>query len=93
MQTKMKLAFTLTFMFVAFAFAFMVETSDIRNVRGETKTETDSKTIMNGIFESVLIDPEFLALSSKQQLHVLIIMYNLIDGYIKKQGFFGKQMR
>ena len=89
----MKLAITLTFMLIAFAFAFMVETSDIRNVTGETKTETDSKTIMNGIFESVLIDPEFLALSSKQQLHVLIVMYNIIEGHLKKQGFIGKQMR
>jgi hypothetical protein len=83
----------MTFMFIAFAFAFIVETSDIRNGRGETKTQTDSKPIMKGIYQSVLSDPEFLALSSKQQLHVLIVMYNIIEGHLKKQGFIGKQMR
>ncbi len=85
----MKLVFTLTFMFTAFAFAFMVETSDISNERGES----NKLTLIDIIIQSVLIDPEFLALSSKQQLHVLIVMYDIIEGHLKKKGFIGKQMK
>ncbi len=89
----MKLAITLTFMFIAFAFAFMVETSDMSNGRGKTKTETYSESIMKGIYQSVLNDPEFLALSSKKQLHVLIVMYDIIEGHLQKLSMIGKQMR
>jgi hypothetical protein len=84
----MKLALTLTFMFTAFAFAFMVETSDIRNERGESK-----KLTLMDIIQSVLNDPEYLALSSKQQLHVLIVMYDILEDHLKKQGFVDKQMK
>jgi len=84
----MKLAITLTFMLIAFAFAFMVETSDIRNERGESE-----KLTLMDIIQSVLNDPEFLALSSKQQLHVLIVMYDIIEGHLQKKGFIGKQMK
>jgi hypothetical protein len=84
----MKLALTLTFMFTAFAFALMVETSDISNQRGES-----NNSILMDIIQSVLIDPEFLALSSKQQLHVLIVMYDILEGHLQKQAMLGKKMR
>ena len=84
----MKSVLTLTFMFIAFAFAFMVETSDIRNERGES-----NNSILMDIIQSVLIDPEFLALSSKQQLHVLIVMYDILEGHLQKQDMLGKKMR
>ena len=75
-------------MFMAFAFAFMVETSDISNERGESE-----KLTLMDIIQSVLIDPEYLALSSKQQLHVLIVMYNIIEGHLQKQSMTGKKMK
>jgi len=82
----MKLAFTLTFMFTAFAFAFMVETGDIRNERDKS-----NNSILMDIIQSVLSDPEFLALSNKQQVHVLIVMYNAIEAHYNKQGFIDKK--
>ena len=88
MLTKTKLILTTTIMFMAFAFAFMVETSDISNERGES-----NNSILMDIIQSVLIDPEYLALSSKQQLHVLIAMYDILEGHLKKQGFIDKQMK
>ncbi len=84
----MKLALTLTFMFTAFAFAFMVETSDISNERGESE-----KLTLMDIVQSVLNDPEFLTLSSKQQLHVLIVIYDILEGHLQKQAMLGKKMR
>ena len=78
----------LTFMLMAFSFAFMVETSDISNQRGKT-----NHSILMDIIQRVLNDPEFLALGNKQQLHVLIVMYDAIEGHLQKQAMIGKQMR
>ena len=75
----------LTFMLMAFSFAFMVETSDISNQRGKT-----NHSILMDIIQRVLNDPEFLALGNKQQLHVLIAIYNIIEGHYNKQGFNGR---
>ena len=55
----------LTFMLMAFSFAFMVETSDTSNQRDESQNVS-----LMDIIQSILNDPEFLALSNKQQLHV-----------------------
>jgi hypothetical protein len=88
MQTKMKLIVTITFMFIALSFAFKVETSDISNERGES-----NNSILMDIIQSVLNDPEYFALSSKQQLHVLIVMYNIMEDHLQKQRMIGKQMR
>jgi hypothetical protein len=77
----MKLIFTTTFMFMAFAVAFMVETSHVAsNERDESKI-----LIFMNIIQNVLNDPEFLALSSRQQLHVLISIYNIIEGHYKSK--------
>jgi len=73
-------------MFVAFAFAFMAETTHLSNQRDES-----NNSIMIDIIQSVLNDPEFLALSNKQQLHVLIVMYNAIEAHYNKQGFIDKK--
>jgi hypothetical protein len=85
-QTKMKFLFTTTFMFVTFAFAFMAETTHLSNQRDKS----ENVSLMD-IIQSVLNDPEFLALSSKQQLHVLIVMYNAIEAHYNKQGFIDKK--
>ncbi len=45
------------------------------------------------IIQSILNDPEFLALSNKQQLHVLIVMYNAIEGHYKNIGIADKKKR
>jgi len=82
----MKLILTATFMFVAFAFAFMAETTHLSNQRDES-----NNSIMMDIIQSVLNDPEFLALSNKQQLHVLIVMYNALEAHYNKQGFIDKK--
>jgi hypothetical protein len=78
----------LTFMFMAFAFAFMVQTSDISNERGESE-----KLTLMDIILSVLSNPEYLALSNKQKLDVLIVMYDILEGHLKKQGLIGEPMR
>ena len=69
----MKLIFTTTLICMTLAFAFMAETNHVSNQRDES----GNLTFME-IIQSILNDPEFLALSSRQQLHVLISIYNVI---------------
>ena len=84
----MKLILTTTIVLMAFAFAYMVESSQMDNQRYESQNAS-----LMDIIQSILNDPEFLALSNKQQLHVLIAMYNIIEGHLQKQSMIGKQMR
>jgi hypothetical protein len=84
----MKLILTTTIVLMAFAFAYMVESSPMGNERGESQNVS-----LMDIIQSILNDPEFLALSNKQQLHVLILMYNAIEGHYKNMGIADKKKR
>jgi hypothetical protein len=83
----MKLIFTTTFMCMVFAYAFMAET---RHIASNERDESGNLSVMD-IIQSILNDPEFLALNSKQQLHVLIIIYDALEAHYKKQGFADKK--
>ena len=78
----MKLILTTTIVLMAFAFAYMVESSPMDNQRDESQNAS-----LMDIIQSILNDPEFLALSNKQQLHVLIVMYDAIEAHYNNQGF------
>ena len=82
----MKLILTTTIVLMAFAFA--VESSQTDNERGESQNVS-----LMDIIQSILNDPEFLALSNKQQLHVLILMYNAIESHYKNMGIVNKKKR
>ena len=84
----MKLILTTTIVLMAFAFAYMVESSPMGNERGESQNVS-----LMDIIQSILNDPEFLALSNKQKLHVLIAIYDILEGHLKKQGFIDKILR
>ena len=82
----MKLILTTTIVLMAFAFAYMVESSPMGNEREESQNVS-----LMDIIQSILNDPEFLALSNKQQLHVLIVMYDAIEAHYNNQGFIDRK--
>lgn len=52
------------------------------------KKEENTASIMN-IIQSILVDPEFLALDSRKQLHVLIMIYQMLESHYKTR--FGEK--
>ena len=48
------------------------------------KSETKSNTM--DIIQSILVDPEFLALNARQQLHLLIIIHQVLESHYKTKN-------
>jgi len=46
------------------------------------KNGEKNSTIMD-VIQNIVNDPEFLALDPRQQLHVLLVMYDILDRYYK----------
>jgi len=69
--------------FASLTLTFMVE----RTIAQKEKVTRTNPSIMD-VIESILKDPEFLALELKQQLNVLIIIYNMLESHYKAR--FGK---
>jgi len=47
------------------------------------KEKVSENTLME-IIQSILVDPEFLALSPQKQLHLLIVIYKILENHYKK---------
>ena len=79
----MKFILTTSFIVVTFAWlSFMVET----NMANEVKAAAQPTLIMD-VLQSILKDPEFLALDSQQQLQVLIIVHDMLAVFYKSRFF------
>ena len=52
-----------------------------------TKAQKDEMDNLSAkdIIQNILSDPEFLALSSRQQLDVLLIMYNMLNNHLNSR--------
>lgn len=48
------------------------------------KEEKSNLTLMD-VLQNILNDPEFLALNDKQQLRVLIMIYNYLENFYKAE--------
>ncbi len=48
------------------------------------KSEAKSNTM--DIIQSILIDPEFLTLHARQQLHVLIMIHQMLESHYKTKN-------
>ena len=82
-RQKMKIAFVIL---ILFAFG-SCKASDY-----ETKLEEAPKTTLVQIIQSILIDPEFVALDSKKKLNILVAIYNmLVEQFDKQNGFRQKR--
>ena len=64
---------TLIFVFLALAFTFEKNTAQ--------KNEANLSTM--DILQSILSDPEFLALRSQEQLRIWLIIYNILESHYK----------
>ncbi len=49
-----------------------------------TEDANNNNMSLNEILQSILSDPEFLALDSQQQLQVLLIIYDMLADHYKK---------
>ena len=85
----MKFILTTSFIVVTFAWlSFMVET----NMANEVKAAAQPTLIMD-VLQSILKDPEFLALDSQQQLQVLIIVHDMLAVFYKSRFFLKKKIK
>ena len=50
------------------------------------KSETKQPNLM-GIIDSILNDPEFLSLKPQQQLHVIVIVYEMLETYLRRHQY------
>ena len=57
-------------------FKFFIKRNDINN---------NNNTSLMSILDAILNDPEFLRLDSKQQLQLLMIIYNMLEAHYKRQ--------
>jgi len=53
-------------------------------VEASVSIEDNNNMNMNEILQSILSDPEFLALHARQQLQVLLIIYDMLADHYKK---------
>jgi hypothetical protein len=47
------------------------------------KEKMSENTVMT-IIQSILVDPEFLALNPRKQLHLLIVIYDILENHYKQ---------
>ena len=66
--------------------ALMALTVTSRQMVEASVNKEDNHKSMNEILQSILSDPEFLALDSRQQLDVLLTIYDLLENQYKKMA-------
>ena len=61
---------------------FLVGSISVYIVKNETKQPN-----LMGIIEAILNDPEFASLKPQQQLHVLVVVYEMLETYLRRHQY------
>jgi len=70
------------FNMIAFICIALALTSLIERTKAQ-KEKVENLTLMD-VIQNILNEPEFLALSARQQLDVLLVMYTILDNHLKR---------
>ena len=72
------IAFSISLVFIYLA-------TSLRAQVGNTDVATQKMQIVKAIINVILKDPEFVSLQAKQQMRILIIVYDMLEQHFKTQ--------